>query len=310
MAQVTVVSKGMKWSQEAANKAAEQHHYIKVGDKAGHLLLSGAAGRWNQAQNAGDVYVPSLRVAGSPQKIRELFAGLGVPAVTVNQHLAAAYTKDNVKTTMKANFDAELAAYKRWKEAQGARKAVAGPTVTLGQLQYFVDQLASSAVVARTATGSPRAGSPKEKKARGGDLAKRLAAAVAKGKVLDVSNYDPVKKSGVSTIKKPGPSSKKVGVEGLAIVSSNPQLYAAVVRELGPGYEKFIAQYDALVAAKQQVTAAAPVLGSPRSPRVPTFPAATSPAAGFQLPQIPGVGQAGLPAAIPVGSPVGSPVGL
>ena len=56
MAQVTVVSKGMRWSQEAANKARENHQYIKVGPKPGYLLLSGAAGRWKKPETAGDVY--------------------------------------------------------------------------------------------------------------------------------------------------------------------------------------------------------------------------------------------------------------
>ena len=328
MAQVQVVSKGMRWTQDAANKAAAEHKYIKVGQKPGHLLLSGAPGRWKKPETAGDVYVPSLRVAGNPAVIRQLFIGLRVPAATIDQHLAAAYNVENFRTALKASYDQEVANYKAWKGQRDAlKKAAGGPSVNLEQLQYFVDQLQAASTVARTTAGSPRAGSP-GRAPRVKALATRLADAAAKGKVLDVSKLNPVKGTGIKMIAAPGPNSKKIGVPGLAIVSSDPALFAHAVRQLGAQYEPAIGQYNAIVAQKTAVVAApmaAPTLAPPISPTymaplatspavVPTFPAATSPAftGGFALPTVPGATAVPtLPGtALPVGSPAGSPTGF
>jgi len=320
MAQVQVVSKGMKWSQEAAAKAKANHQYIKIGAKSGNLLLSGAPGRWKKPETVGDVYVPSLRVAGNPAVIQQVLVGLGFPSTDVDRHLAVRYDANNYNTTMKANFDAEVAQYKAHKAQRDAvRKAAGGPEVTLADLQYFVDQLQSAQVAARTTTGSPRAASP-GRASRVRDLAKRLTDAAAKGKVLDVSKMDPVKKTGIKMINPVGASSKKYGVPGLALVSNNPQLYALAVRELGPEYEGYIAQYNTLVAQKNTVAVPAPAatLGALPAPPVasptlgvPALPtvAASPLAGGVALPTIPGAGV--LPTtSLPIGSPVGSPLGL
>jgi len=306
MAQVTVVSKGMKWTQDAAAKAAQNHSYIKVGDKSGHLLLSGAPGRWKKAETATDVYVPSLRVAGNPVLIRQMFIALGVPAADVERHLAVAYTAQNYQTSMKAQFDAETAAYKAYKGQKDAvKEATGGPSVTLADLEYLVSELGKATTVARTAT-SPRAAAASPRGAGRGvgrvqPLAKRLADAVSKGKVLDVSKMDAAKGTGIKMIANPGQNSKKVGVAGLAIISSDAGTYAAAVRQLGPQYEPYVAQYHA---ARKAPVVGAPAL--PVSPRgvAPLLPAlARSPLAGG-LPTIPGL----LPTtALPVGSPPGSP---
>lgn len=333
MAQVQVVSKGMKWTQEAANKAAQNHQYIKVGDKPGFLLLSGAPGRWKKAETAGDVYVPSLRVAGNPALIRQMFIGLGVDSRVLDQHLAQAYTAANYNTTMKAAFDAETAGYKTHKGTKDvARAAVGGPVVTLDDLQYFVDEYSRSTTVARAGSprGSPRKSprkSPRSKSPRGKrsprrsgsagrlgrvkPLAERLAEATSKGKVLDVSKMDLSKGTGVKMIVHPGAGSKKVGVAGLDIVSSDAAAYAAAVRMLGAQYEPYVAQYAAASSRKAAVVAAPPlsVAGSPRSVAGSLPPlAARSPLVGGVplpgLPTMPGV----LPTtAQPVGSPLGSP---
>ena len=304
MSQVTVVSKGMKWDQAAANKAKENHQYIKIGPKPGYLLLSGAPGRWRKPETAGDVYVPSLRVAGNPAVIRQLFIGLGVPAASIDQHLAQSYTAANFETTMKAAFDAEKAAYDQYKKAKDANKAVAGgPDVTLAELDYFVSELGKATTVAKTTAGSPKAaGSPRGRAGRVQDLSKRLADAAVKGKVLDVSKMDLAKGTGAKMIANPGPNSKKVGVAGLAIVSSDPARFAAAVRQLGAQYEPYVAQYNAAVARKGAVLAA-PV-GSPAG--IPALPAPGSPlAGGVALPFAGGLPT--VPGTATVGSPPGSP---
>ncbi len=310
MAQVQVVSKGMKWSQKAREAAAQQHQYIKVGEKPGHLLLSGAPGRWKKAEHATDIYVPSLRVAGSPGVIRSLFLGLGVTANDIDQHLARAYTATNHTTPgYRDAFDAEVQAYKAWKDGRDAeKKAAGGAAVSLTQLQYFVDQLQAASTVARTAAaGSPRAaaaavgGVSPGRAPRVRALADRLAEAVKKGKVLDVSKMDAAKGTGIKMINPPGANSKKVGVAGLAIVSSNPALFAHAIRQLGANYEPYIARYNERM-AQGAVLAAAPAAA-------PRFPVATSPVltGGVALPTIPGVFPTLPVTTLPIGSPVGSP---
>ena len=304
MSQVTVVSKGMRWTQEAANKAAQNHQYIKVGPKPGYLLLSGAPGRWKKPETAGDVYVPTLRVAGNPAVIRQLFIGLGVPAADIDAHLARAYTVANYEGAMKAAFAAEVAAYSAYKKAKDVNKAAAGgPEVSLDDLEYFVAELGKATTVAKTTAGSPKtAGSPRGRAGRVQDLAKRLAEATAKGKVLDVSKMDLVKGTGAKMAIQPGPNSKKVGVAGLAIVSSDGARYAAAVRQLGAQYEPYIAQYNAVVARKGAV--AAPLVTSPVG--APTLPAPGSPlAGGVNLPFAGGLPT--VPGTATVGSPPGSP---
>ena len=318
MAQVTVVSKGMRWSPEASQKALQNHQYIKIGPKQGFLLLSGAPGRWKKPETAGDVYVPSLRVAGNPAVIRQVFIGLNYSANDIAQHLALAYTSGNYATTMKANFDAEVAAYKAFKGQKDATKAATGgPDVTLDDLQYFVEELGKATTVARTTAVSPR-GATSPRAGRVQPLLKRLADARSKGKVLDVSKMDRVKGTGIKMIVRPGPNSKKIGAVGLDIVSSDPGLFAIAVRQLGAQYEHYIAQYNAALVQKNAIAAptfaAAPVLPAPTlsptymappgSPYVPTLPAvgATSPfAGGVALPTVPGA------FTLPAGSPPGSP---
>ena len=300
-----VVAKGTKWSPKAMEAAAQAHQYIKIGDKPGHLLLSGAPGRWKKAVHSGDVYVPSLRVAGNPAAIRQLFLALGNDANTVDQHLARSYSAANYQSPgYSAAFDAEVAAYKAWKEGKDAQKKVAGGAgVSLAQLQYFVDNLPAATTVARTtAAGSPRAGASPGRAPRVQNLASRLAEAQKKGKVLDVSKMDVAKGTGIKMINPPGANSKKIGVQGLAIVSSDPALFAHAVRQLGGNADQWIAAYNSRLAAGGNIAAPAAL------PAATTLPAVASPlAGGVALPIIPGT-LGGFPGTLPYAtSPIGSP---
>ncbi len=298
MAQVQVVSKGMRWSKEAADKALAEHKYIKIGDKAGNLLLSGAPGRWKNAATAGDVYVPSLRVAGNPGVIRNLFVSRGSPAATVDAHLARAYTAANYQGPLAPQFAAEIAAYKQYKGQRDAVKAATGgPKVTLGDLEYLVKNLGTASTVARTtAAGTARPVSP-GRTTRVQALSKRLADATKNGKVIDVSKVDRVKGTGAKTSKRPGGNSKKIGVPGLAIVSSDAGNFDWAMDQLGPDYQRFKALYRQALQTKTAIAPAAAgfalppaatmvPLGSPTA-ALPTFPAGTSPVVGG-LPTIPG----------------------
>lgn len=303
MSQTRVQPKGMKWSQDALKKAQDKHQYIKVGTKAGTLTISGAPGRWKKAATSTDVYVPAFRVVGKPADILALLTSpaVGYKVSDVQDHIATAYSAQNYKGTHKENFDAEVRAYKAYRKLVDS-KVKAGPTVTLRQLPYFVNNLKGAKEVARasstTTTTSPGRGS------RVKPIADRLAAVQKTGQVLDVSNMNIATGTNIKASKLPGATSKKIQVPGLAIVSSDPAKYAHVVKQLGSGYQKFIPAYNALYAKKHSSPAVPPVrsptLPASRSPTLPTLPA-RSPVVGG-LPTVPGLG--GLPTtALPVASP-------
>ena len=95
------------WSEEAQAAAVRDHKYIKIGDKAWKLSLGGAAKMW--AKDASLVYVPSLRVVGTPAAIEAKFVEFGVPVADIRAHLAQGYTPASVAGALRAQFEAEVA---------------------------------------------------------------------------------------------------------------------------------------------------------------------------------------------------------
>jgi hypothetical protein len=270
-----VVGKGQHWSQVSAEKARADHKYIKIGGTGGHLVLSGAPKRWEKSPT--DVYVSSLRVAGNPLEIRQVFTSLGH---NVDDHLAQAFTAQNFQTTMKAAYDAEVAAYKQYKKQKDALKAArGGPEVHLGDLQYYIDHLAQAVPTAKTVAASPRRRAA-AKARKGKSLLDRVRALKA-GKVLDVSKMK-ADGTGAKSIKAPTAKSKKFGVPGLAIVSDSAAQFDRAMDMLGPEYAGKKQEYRTVTVQRTTVAQAplaqAPlgtVLGSPvRSPLagLPTLP--------------------------------------
>jgi hypothetical protein len=141
------------WTEEKQKAASAARNYIKLGDKRGQLLLSGAAKRWEAEPNF--VYVPSLRVAGTPQDIERI---LGVDA---RQHIAQGYTAASVVGALRAQYEAELADLKA-NGRKGTKKAVAQDTgVSIARYAAMVDD----ATVEGGAARSPRSKSPRSKSA-------------------------------------------------------------------------------------------------------------------------------------------------
>jgi hypothetical protein len=141
------------WTEEKQKAASAARNYIKLGDKRGQLLLSGAAKRWEAEPNF--VYVPSLRVAGTPQDIERI---LGADA---RQHIAQGYTAASVAGPLRAQYEAELADLKA-NGRKGAKKAVAQDTgVSIARYATMVDE----ATVEGGAARSPRSKSPRSKSA-------------------------------------------------------------------------------------------------------------------------------------------------
>ena len=298
----TIDTKGMTWSEEARQKALQQHKYIKLGGKGAHLLLSGALARWKKPEGVADIYIPSLRVAGNPAVIRQVLLKLGSPPQEVEAHIQNSYNSQNINDpAVRARFDAEVDALKQYKKAVDTQKKyTAGPAVTLDRLDYYLEHLDQTRVTARApAAGSPAAAPAGSPRGRVQPLLKRLQAAKAKGKVLDVTKMDPVKGTNVKMITL-APGTRKLGVNlaQLPLVSNNRENYVRAVQMLGPEYQGFVAQYDALNQKTLPPAGLAPARSPTRSPprafptspaqQFPAFPATAGLAAGTALPQIPG----------------------
>jgi hypothetical protein len=254
--------KGMQYTDEQRDKSLKAHRYNRVGEKASNLSLSGAPNRWKKAEWSGtvpDIYVPSVRLAGNPTLIRQVLLNAGVDPTTIARHIAGAYTKDNYNTTMKAQYDAEVAAYKAWKKQNdAAKKAKAVAAYSLADLVWIAEGLATAKAVDKD-TKAKTATSPGRGRVR--PLVTRLTEVNTKpGMVLDVSKMDLVKGTGVKTTKAPKAGSTKIMVGDLRIVSDNPHTYAAALRQLPASDdidpEQYIASFNQAYVGRTQVAQA------------------------------------------------------
>lgn len=220
---------GHALTDEMVNKASNDHYYIKVGPKKGTLVLTGAARRWKTYPQ--DIYVPAYRIVGNVDDVAEALRISGIKDEEIRRSLNEAYTADNYNTTKKQQFEEELELYKQWKKTAAAKKDKNESKYTLDDLDRIIDALTEARPAKRT---QKKRGSA-NKKTSESNLKKRFLEALEKlgtenAVYLDVSNmkdgYKNVK--GVKVL--PGPNSKKVYVEGIPIISSNPQNYATVVR--------------------------------------------------------------------------------
>ena len=83
-------------------------------------------------------------------------------------------------------------------------------------------------------------------------LLKRIDQAANRGRVLDVS-WMTDSYLGIKMITKPGPRSRKIGVEGLPIVSDNIGKYEIIIKALGPKYSSYLDIYKYMKDQKPEV---------------------------------------------------------
>lgn len=76
-------------------------------------------------------------------------------------------------------------------------------------------------------------------------ILRRMEMARGSGRVLDVSHMDPYF-TGIMMIYKPGKGSKKIGPEGLPIISSDYNRYKQIIELLGPKYKVYLDEYRLL----------------------------------------------------------------
>ena len=82
-------------------------------------------------------------------------------------------------------------------------------------------------------------------------LLERIDIARRDGRVLDVSFMSP-DFTGIRMIHKPGKGSRKIGPEGLPIISSDYNRYKQVIEVLGPKYKVYLDEYIELIPPRQK----------------------------------------------------------
>jgi hypothetical protein len=290
----TIVNRGMRWTQEAAQKAAAGHYYLKVGEKSGELLITGAEKRWKDPKYVGDIYIPQLRIAGTTTYVQQLLNNLNTPSDQVSAYLQSAYTRDNYTGLKQKDFDTEVEAARVYHRQQKELKANTPtnilPAVTLGDLKNIVGGLdGAKKVAARTGavvkpTRTRRLTRKEATTVRNNNkktLAERLHIAQNAGKVLDVSNMTD-EGTNVKLIARPTGKTNKVGPTSIAVVSSKADRFVAAMGLLGPTFEKFINEYNNITGVAPVAQPARVKTPSPRATAripVPTSPAAAIPAA-------------------------------
>lgn len=283
-----VVSRGTRWTQDAAQKALEDHKYIKVGAKGSNIVITGAEGHWKKFPR--DIYVSAYRMVGTPEDVAAALAQLGADEATIQQALENAYSYSNTREggAMQARYLAEKQAATESRKVAAATKKVSvtaeAPQATLARLRAIASQLPQ-------ATGAPRAtaggvaGASGKKGGRRVPLLERLQTAQASGKVLDVSNMTAEGGNIKLATRNTTGKSSKIGPEGVAVVSSNPANFEAAMRMLGPEYQHFVALYNQKYAARSKpVAVVAAVAAKPLSP--PRMPAATVVAKPLSPPRV------------------------
>ena len=260
------VAAASKVLQDAANK----HRYIRVDDGVTGaaiqgrptLTLSGAPAYL--ATHPQVVYVPAVRLVGLPATVRQVLTNSGFSQDQINSAMAGAYTAQNINTPQgQANWRQEVDLAANARRATPKKEAKLG----LGNLQQVMQQLQQAQLTGQSvivtaprkagaggaaaagATGGQRGG-PRGMK---GTLLDKLNDARASGKFLDVSKMTATG-TGIKKVDRPPTGSKKIGVAGLEIVSSDVNTYAQAMQMLGAAAagDQFLAAYRSMIGAPQQ----------------------------------------------------------
>lgn len=283
---INVIPPNYRWSAAAAGKAADKHVYLRVGGAKGvtKRALSGAERTsWSKPENAEEydtIFINEVRITGTPENVQAALTMAGFPLDQIQTLFNGAITRDNYKTTMKAVYDAEIAAHSAIKG--GKTKT---PVYSTENLLWFFKELPNATIVYKSGEKKTTGGG------RGGGRSETLADRIAKlpaGKVLDVSALDVV--TGVGATQKNAPKGAgragKFGTDRIPIISNDLAKYIRAL-ELAYGADAKTTFAQDIELVRQGIAArnagAAPIVAprgaSPRavSPRVPGAVLAAAP---------------------------------
>ena len=99
----------LAWTQERAQRAAEQGNYIYVPKTGRTLLLAGTHRMWNRPEPANIIYHSGYRIAGTPNDVQNALLQAGVDRQTIDQVLATSLAANNYNTNMQQVYNDTLA---------------------------------------------------------------------------------------------------------------------------------------------------------------------------------------------------------
>ena len=269
--------------------AQAEHSYIRVtGKRNNHMSIAGIYRTFKNPATRDFIYVPSLRLMGSPQDVYNAILHLKV--VNPETEQVTQYTPEQAAKYIelglnKNNYNIENAyvpdaeggmedtLIREIEESSQGRKAVKetkeaakGPPVSLDNLEFIYNHV----IGAKGEATSTSKAAPSPSRSTRKTLRERYNA-LAAGTVLDVSKFNPATKTGATTIEAPGPASAKYGVPGVPVVSNNAATYAAAVNDIfGPEEgARLVQQYNEIAergAAPRRRRRASPVTQAPAVP--------------------------------------------
>lgn len=227
-------------SREAVEAARDAHRYNKVSDPSGKgLKLSSHTKTWKDHPDY--VFVPSLRLVGSPAEVRQYLSQYYKPQ-DVEAAMADAYSKAAVESNpaLRARFEAEVEAARKHKEAHPKSEKQGLSDLTVLDRIYEA-QKASRAKSGEGKKKKKAAGSPGSPRGGGhkADLKAAYEAARKEGHGLNVNR---IKATGAGSIKlkqAPGPKSHLRSLAAVpGLYAEKPEQYRLALQLIGKSPEE------------------------------------------------------------------------
>ena len=234
------------------NKANKAKVFYKVTGSRNNIKISNAPQYWQKHPET--IYLAGIHLAGSYQDLFQTITDLGYDANTVQNTIQAqGITAQNYQTDKAQLFNNAVAEQKAVPSDKAKTSAAkrAEDQIILNKIDSFTmhvknvrasgNKLKGGAV--KVAGGTTTTTGGRGQRAVAISLADRVAEAVAKGKVVNVSNISQpgmlmdgnmVLKKNFKIVDAPGPKSRKLRwVQGLNIASDNPVAYKQAATILG-----------------------------------------------------------------------------
>ena len=277
-----------QWTLEALDDAKVKQQFIFVSPAgASRVYIIDAQTLWRT--NPDIIFQTGYRIAGTPEDITNVLLQQGIDPTNIEELMASAITSNNYAHELAEIYNEETASYNAWRRAV-IKANVDAPGVKLFDVMVAINP----EILTRVKTDKQAkamgltTGLPKKTRGRAIESLFDKIARLPPGKFLDVSKLEP---SGTGTHPTDAPTkrSRKYGVPGLPIISSNLDRYLLAIRMLPGGeaqYANEVAQIRELFARLQTgpiitipggPTNTVPLITTaPRMPgttiNIPTFP--------------------------------------
>lgn len=222
---ITVVPQGFKWTVEAAEKAARNHNFIRVGGPTVTTrVLSGAVKRsWKKddPKENNTIFVTDYRITGTEENIRAALEYAGYSEQEINKAIANAITKNNYQTIKADEVNQELADYEQAKEQKPQTEPYSWENI-----RWFANNIKFA--VFSTKSGEQHGALAPH--GHGGDTLAEKVQKLTQGKVIDVSGMDFMTGKGARTMPMPKTGrAGKFGSGNLPFISNDVEKYRRAI---------------------------------------------------------------------------------